>query len=104
MMCFDRSLTTAKEPTMTTRQILSAVMTGILTVGGCSANQQSTRATHGGAEPAEAGETKVKLEQTPPAVRDTIRHELVGAELEDIARKSRDGQTVYETDIIKNGK
>jgi hypothetical protein len=49
------------------------------------------------------GETKVRLDQTPPAVRKTIESELVGAELEDIARKRRDGQTVYETDIIRNG-
>jgi hypothetical protein len=28
---------------------------------------------------------------------------LVGAELEDIARKRQDGQIVYETDIIRNG-
>jgi hypothetical protein len=46
---------------------------------------------------------KVNLDQTPPAVRETIKHELVGAELEDIAQKQRDGKTVYETDIIKPG-
>ena len=48
-------------------------------------------------------ETKVAIGQTPPAVRDTIQRELVGAELEDIARKTVDGQTVYETDIIRDG-
>jgi Protein of unknown function (DUF2874). len=52
---------------------------------------------------AEAGETKVSLEQTPAAVRKTIERELVGAQLEDIARKERQGKTNYETDIIRDG-
>ena len=47
--------------------------------------------------------TKVAIGQAPPAVRDTIQRELVGAELEDIARKRVDGQTVYETDVIRDG-
>jgi hypothetical protein len=57
---------------------------------------------HAGEE-VEAGETKVKLEETPPAARKTIEQELKGAQLEDIARKTQDGKTVYETDIIRNG-
>jgi hypothetical protein len=48
-------------------------------------------------------ETKVAIGQAPPAVRDTIQRELVGAELEDIARKTVAGQTVYETDVIRDG-
>jgi hypothetical protein len=50
-----------------------------------------------------AGEVKVKVEQTPPEVQKTIKSELVGAHLEDIAKKQRRGKTIYETDIIKNG-
>ncbi|HEX6739262.1 MAG TPA: hypothetical protein VF310_13370 [Vicinamibacteria bacterium] len=59
-----------------------------------------------GAGPARAFagmEDKVSVANTPPAVRKTIESELVGAQLEDIARKQRHGQTVYETDIIRNG-
>ncbi len=56
-----------------------------------------------GAEAAEAGETKVRLDQTPAAVRQTIERELMGAKLEDIAQEKRDGKTVYETDIIRDG-
>ena len=48
-------------------------------------------------------ETKVAVGQTPQAVQDTIQRELVGAELEDIAKQTVDGQVVYETDIIRNG-
>jgi hypothetical protein len=49
------------------------------------------------------GEVKVRVEQTPPAVQETIKREIVSARLEDIARTKRQGKTVYETDIIKDG-
>ena len=55
------------------------------------------------AEPAEPGETKVRLDQTPAAVRQTIERELAGAQLEDIALKQRQGKTLYETDIVRDG-
>ena len=48
-------------------------------------------------------EKKVAVDQTPEAVRRTVESELVGAELEDIARKTVNGRTVYETDIIRDG-
>src|SRR5437879_5452689 len=44
-------------------------------------------------EAPEAGEIKVSLDAVPPAARKTIERELAGAELEDIAKKQRDGQT-----------
>ena len=52
---------------------------------------------------AEPAETKVRLDQTPAAVRQAIERELIGAQLEDIARKERQGKTIYETDILRNG-
>lgn len=80
---------------MKAEYLLAAALTaGIL---GCSGSPR------GNAEQPETGEVKVTIEQVPPAVRDAIKRELVGAELEDIARKQRQGQTVYETDIIKGG-
>jgi hypothetical protein len=48
-------------------------------------------------------ETKVAVDQTPAAVRETVQKELVGGELEDIAKTTRDGRTVYETDIVRDG-
>src|SRR5437879_6347629 len=68
---------------------------------GCAKMQgQSGKETASSAEP---GETKIALKDAPAAVRTTIEHELVGAELEDIARKEKAGKTIYETDIIRNG-
>src|SRR5205085_2718255 len=81
-----------------------------LAMGGC-ANKQAQQATNAAqdyqfartSEPAEVGERKVRIDQTPPAVQKTIERELIGAELEDIAKIQRDGKPAYETDIIKSG-
>lgn len=57
------------------------------------------------AEEAEPGEVKVELDKTPPPVRRTIDKLLSDAKLEDISKKTRDGKTVYETDLfVKDGK
>jgi hypothetical protein len=50
-----------------------------------------------------AKEMKVALDQLPPAVRTTVQRELVGALLEDIAKKTLGGETVFETDLIRDG-
>ena len=70
---------------MKTVWALAAAMT--ITASGCAAR-----------------EVKVGVDQTPEAVRKTVQSELVGAELEDIAQKRVNGQTVYETDIIRDGR
>jgi hypothetical protein len=72
-------------------------LAAILAAGLCGCANQAPH------EQPETGEVKVRLDQTPPAVRKTIENELVGGQLEDIAREQRDGRTVYETDIIKDG-
>jgi len=82
---------------MNPRCILLLTAMVALAVCGCATNQRQA------AESPEAGETKVSLAQTPAAVRQTIERELVGAQLEDIAREERDGKTIYETDIIRDG-
>src|SRR5262245_38221076 len=48
-------------------------------------------------------ETKLAVDQTPEAVRATVQRELIGAQLEDIAKTKVKGQTAYETDIIRDG-
>jgi len=78
--------------------VLAACLAGCQTHSTSEGQKATTAAT----EKAEAGETKVTLAQTPDAVRKTIERELVGAQLEDISKKQRDGKTLYETDIIKS--
>jgi len=68
----------------------------VIAAGMCGCASQQRQA-------AESGEIKVRLAQTPAAVRQTIERELIGAQLEDIAKKERGGKTIYETDIIRDG-
>jgi hypothetical protein len=49
----------------------------------------------------DAGEEKISIDRTPPAVRKTIERELAGGEIEDIAKQKRDGKTIYEVDIYR---
>ena len=81
----------------TNRLIYSLFAVAVIGTSGCASGGRSS------GEAAESGETKVRLDQTPPAVRQTIERELVGAQLEDIAVKKSHGKTIYETDIIRNG-
>ena len=94
---------------MKTRLMLAAAAAMTIAIYGCAKNQgQSATAPRpdsvASAESAESGEVKLSIDQTPQPVRQTIDRELVGAQLEDIAKKTVDGKTVYETDIIKGGK
>jgi hypothetical protein len=82
-------------------KVITYCLTVMILIGACGCAKMRG---HGGAEAAESGETKVRLEETPAAARQTIEKELVGGQLEDIARKTRNGKTVYETDIIKDGR
>ena len=80
--------------------ICTTVLT--LSLAGC-ATHENGRVARGSSESeqAGAGEIKVNLDQTPDPVRRTIKAQLVGAQLEDISKKQRNGKTIYETDIIK---
>lgn len=88
---------------MKTKWTLVAMAAAVLAagVGGCSMLQSGTAEREAAGE--DAGEVKIPLEQAPAAVQKTIKREAEGGELEDIARKQKNGRTVYETDIVKDG-
>ena len=75
------------------------ILPALIAIGMCGCAAPKRQA----AEVVEVGETMVRLDQTPAAVRQTIERELVGAQLEVIARKERQGKTIYETDVIRKG-
>lgn len=50
------------------------------------------------------GEKKVSLDSLPAAVRDAIVREAGGGAIEGIAELTRDQQTVYEVDVVANGR
>jgi len=89
---------------MNARWIWTTTAALSLAIGGCAkmgGGEKSSSEKAEATEKPESGEVKVALDKTPAPVRQTIRQELVGAELEDIAQKTVNGKTVYETDIIK---
>jgi hypothetical protein len=79
-------------------------LAAVLAVSGCKGMHESdtSREAAKGAEAAEVGEKKIKLQDAPQPVRATIQRELKDAKLEDIAVKQKQGRTVYETDIIRS--
>jgi hypothetical protein len=56
----------------------------------------------GVAMPAYAGED-VKLDELPPAVKQTVERETKGAIVKEIERDEEDGKIVYEVDYTKGG-
>jgi hypothetical protein len=101
-----KSSTIHREQDMITKSLLAAGLA--LGICGC-AKMHSTNSTDStrmdksasADQQVDAGEVKVKLEQTPPAVQTTIQRELAAGQLEDISRQSDNGKTVYEVDIFR---
>lgn len=54
--------------------------------------------------PARSPADEVPLEQVPPAVRATIEREMQGGRLEEIERETMNGRTVYEVELVRDGK
>lgn len=48
-------------------------------------------------------EQKVTLDQLPPAVRATLENQAQGGTIGDIDKETKDGQVVYEADVVKGG-
>lgn len=60
-----------------------------------------------GTQPAVADdekESKIKLEDAPPAIQKTLKRESAGAAIGEIEVETEDGKTTYETDVTIDGK
>ena len=79
-------------------------LVAVLALALCGCAKDNARAQSSKAEEPESGEVKLSIDKTPDAVRKTIEREMAGGELEDISQKIIEGKTIYEVDIIKNGK
>lgn len=53
---------------------------------------------------AEDGEVEVKLADCPEAVQKTLKRESTGGKIEEIEKETEDGKTVYEAEIVIDGK
>jgi uncharacterized membrane protein YkoI len=52
----------------------------------------------------EGTEEKVTLDQCPAAVQDTIKKEAAGGTIQEIEKETKGGVTIYEAEIVKDGK
>jgi hypothetical protein len=52
----------------------------------------------------EGDEVKMALADVPVAVRDTLTREAGGAKIESVDKEEKNGQTIYETDVMSGGK
>lgn len=61
---------------------------------------------HGGkdAEGEEKNEVKMSINDVPPAVRDSLNREAGGQMIKSVDREEQNGKTIYETDVMMNGK
>jgi uncharacterized membrane protein YkoI len=58
----------------------------------------------GDAEAKERNEVKMRPEEVPPAVRSALEREAGGASITTVDKEMSGGRTVYETDVMMNGK
>ena len=52
----------------------------------------------------EENEVKMRLDEVPPAVRETLTREAGGAPIDQVEREEEHGRTVYEADVKSGGK
>jgi len=87
-----------------TRWILVAAvafgMAGVATLPACAAESTTAKAADKAAEV----EVKIKLEDCPKAVQDTIKKEMGAGVLKEVEKETEDGKTTYSADVTIDGK
>ena len=80
---------------MTRSMLLALMVTCSIACFGC--------ATLSAEEAQESKEEKVKLEDCPKAVQDTIKKAAAGGKIEEIEKETENGKAVYEADVVIDG-
>jgi hypothetical protein len=81
------------------RNIGRWVFAGALALGGLG----GTAFAHGKGEEGQAHK-KLTMDQLPSAVQSTFQKEASGGQVEELRSKQRAGKTIYEGEIVSNGK
>jgi uncharacterized membrane protein YkoI len=76
---------------------LPALVAGLMVVG-CS------HMHHEKEDGEEGNEVKMTIDQVPPAVRAALQREAQGGTIKTVDKEEDHGKTVYETDVMINGK
>jgi len=78
------------------------ILAGVLALGlGCSGQSNHSMKSEGKEE---GDEVKMNLADVPPAVRSSLQREAGGASIDKVDREMKHGKTVYETDVMLDGK
>lgn len=75
------------------------VFAGALALGGLG----GTAFAHGKAEEGHRGQ-KMTMEQLPSAVQSTFQKESSGGQVEELRSEKRGGKTVYQGEVVRDGK
>jgi hypothetical protein len=81
------------------RNIGRWVFAGALALGGFG----GTAFAHGQGEEGHAHK-KVTMDQLPSAVQSTFQKEAAGGQIEELRSEQRGGKTIYEGEVVQNGK
>jgi uncharacterized membrane protein YkoI len=73
-------------------------LVGMVVLGAGCANSHKSESEE------EGNEVKMTLDQVPPAAREALVREANGATITTVDREDNKGKTVYESDVMMNGK
>ena len=80
---------------MTRSMLLALTVMGAIACFGCASLSAE--------EAQDSKEQKVKLEDCPQAVQDTIKKAAAGGKIEEIEKETENGKAVYEADVVIDG-
>jgi hypothetical protein len=80
------------------RHVARWIAVGTLALGGLAGTAVAHEKEEGHAH------QKVKMSDLPPPVRSTFQKESQGGKIEELRSETRDGKTIYEGEVISNGK
>lgn len=88
---------------MTTRSLFAFTIASVfaLALTGCAKNEMWG---HGDKEDDDAKEQQVNLDQVPAAARATLTKEAGGGQIQEVEKMTWKGRTVYEADVMADGK
>lgn len=80
---------------MLDRMLFSALLAGTLVAGGCASSH---------AEREDEDEVKMAIADVPAPVRETLTREAKNNAITTVDRETDDGKTIYEADVMLDGK